>query len=458
MRVDRRGRPRPDGYKMAVDPAEARIVQRAFAEFVDGKAITAIAKSLNAEGVRGRRRMRNGWSAVSVGRVLKNQKYVGRWVWNRTETRRDPRSGRLRKFPKPESEWHVTVDENLRIISQEIWDRAVKRWREIEHTWPHRNQRGYKARQRSYIQTHPTHLLSGSLRCGLCGGGMGQVSGKGAGYYGCLAAAKRGCSNQLLVPRRLAERRLLTAIQEGLTPSEVHYVLSRVEEEVRRLLGHLPGEIKLRRAALTEEERRVGNFIEFIGDGKATPALFQALRMAEEKVTSLQSELRAIEASAADVFKAPPIEWVVERLIKIGEVLEADTVQSALVLRRAFGPIRLIPIKPQVGRPYYQAETAVRVHLEGAPDGGSNLLRWWTQSQPIRTLAELPLSFPIHEIRHPFAYQYLAEKASELHRLGMSTCTIARALKVSDKTIAKALRFAAQTTTTAPARKRPSRE
>jgi hypothetical protein len=134
-----------------------------------------------------------------------------------------------------------------------------------------------------------------------------------------------------------------------------------VEEEVRRLLGHLPGEIKLRRAALTEEERRVGNFIEFIGDGKATPALFQALRTAEEKVTSLQSELRAIEASAADAFKTPPIEWVVERLTKIGEVLEVDTVQSALILRRAFGPIRLIPIKPQVGRPYYQAETAVRV-------------------------------------------------------------------------------------------------
>ena len=104
------------------------------------------------------------------------------------------------------------------------------------------------------------------------------------------------------------DSRLLMTIQEGLTSSEVHYVLSRVEEEVRRLLGHLPGEIKLRRAALTEEERRVGNFIEFIGDGKATPALFQALRMAEEKVASLQSELRAIEASAADVFKAPPIE------------------------------------------------------------------------------------------------------------------------------------------------------
>ena len=67
-----------------------------------------------------------------------------------------------------------------------------------------------------------------------------------------------------------------------------------------------------------------------------------------------------------------------ERLTRIGEVLEADTIQSALVLRRAFGPIRLMPIKPQLGRPYYQAETAVRVlDLLEASDGGSNLLQWW---------------------------------------------------------------------------------
>jgi len=158
----------------------------------------------------------------------------------------------------------------------------------------------------------------------------------------------------------------------------VHYVLGRVEEAVRQLLGDLPEEIKLRRAALAEEERRVANFIEFIGDGKATQALFQALQAAEEKVISLKRGLRALEGSAADVFKAPPTEWVADRLTKISEVLEGETVQSALVLRRTLGPIRLTPVTPQVGRPYYQAETAVRIlDLLESPDGGSNLLRWW---------------------------------------------------------------------------------
>ena len=53
------------------------------------------------------------------------------------------------------------------------------------------------------------------------------------------------------------------------------------------------------------------------------------------------------------------------------------------------------------------------------------------------------MSFPILGTRPPFPYQYLAEKAYELERLGMSACGIAKALKVTDKTITKTLRFAA---------------
>jgi DNA invertase Pin-like site-specific DNA recombinase len=379
MRVDRRGRPRPDGYKMVVDPSEAVVVQRVFTEFVEGKAITSIARRLNEGGIRGRRRSHSGWSAVSVGRILKNQKYIGRWMWNRTENRRDPGTGRLRKFPKPESDWHISLDDSLRIIPQDVWDCAVRRWTEIGQTWPRlQGKRGYEVRQRSYVQTHPTHLLSGSLRCGVCGGAIGQVSGKGAGYYGCLGGSRRACSNQLLVPRRLAERRLLAAIQEKLTPSEVQHVLERVEKEIHKLLGHLPEKIRLTRAAVGEEERRIGNFIEFIGNGKGTPALAQALQCAEENVTALQNELRGLEASAADVFKPPPVEWVVERLGRVQEVLEAETVQSALLLRRILGPVRLVPVRPEVGRPFYKAETALQVlDLLEAPEDGSTLSQWW---------------------------------------------------------------------------------
>jgi hypothetical protein len=145
------------------------------------------------------------------------------------------------------------------------------------------------------------------------------------------------------------------------------------------------------------------------------------------------------------VFKAPPIEWIADRLRALQPLLEAEPSRSGLLLRRVLGPVRLDPIAPQVGKAYYQAETALQaLDLIEAPEAGSTWSHWWTQSLPIRTLAQLPLGFPIIETRQPFLYQYLAEKASKLERLGMSVDAIARALNVTHKTITKALRFAAR--------------
>src|SRR5262249_54100874 len=152
--------------------------------------------------IRGRRKLRRGWSASTVSRILKNEKYIGRWTWNRTETRRDPKTGRRRKFPKPENEWHVSENDELRIVPQELWERVAARWKEVDRSWPRRrNVKNAEGKQRSYVEANPPHLLSGALHCGKCGGTIGQVSGKGSGYYGCLAAVRAACNNKLLVSR-----------------------------------------------------------------------------------------------------------------------------------------------------------------------------------------------------------------------------------------------------------------
>jgi hypothetical protein len=49
--------------------------------------------------------------AATISRILDNEKYAGRWIWNRTESRRDPKTGRRRRFDKPESEWVINDDE-----------------------------------------------------------------------------------------------------------------------------------------------------------------------------------------------------------------------------------------------------------------------------------------------------------------------------------------------------------
>ncbi len=59
-------------------------------------------------------------------------------------------------------------------------------------------------------------------------------------------------------------------------------------------------------------------------------------------------------------------------------VLEEEGTGSALVLRRVLGRVRLVPVVPEVGRSYYQAETALQaLDLIAAPESGSNWLCWW---------------------------------------------------------------------------------
>ena len=71
-------------------------------------------------------------------------------------------------------------------------------------------------------------------------------------------------------------------------------------------------------------------------------------------------------------FEAPPFEWIADRLGHARELLERQTERSALLLRQILGPVRLRPVNPQVGRPYYQAKTALQtIDLLVGPEGGS---------------------------------------------------------------------------------------
>ena len=50
------------------------------------------------------------------------------------------------------------------------------------------------------------------------------------------------------------------------------------------------------------------------------------------------------------------------------------------------------------------------------------------------------ITFSFLGTRPPFVYQQVAEKAGERSRLGMSVCAIAKIVKITDKTVTKALR------------------
>jgi site-specific DNA recombinase len=397
VRMDKKGRPRPEGYKMLIEPAEAGVILRIFREFAEGKAESNIVCNLNKEGIPGSRHMTGRWSPATIYRILKNRKYIGIWTWNRTETRRDPRTGRRRQFPKPEVDWMVNHDESLRIIPQELWDRVQGRMQQVHKAWPGgKGKRGFQGQTGNRVAVYPQELLSGAMECGVCGAAVVKVSGKSGGYYGCLGAKKGACANNLLVRRTSAEKIILEAVREKLSTSEnLSFVLKRVEAKVAEMSSEVPETIRLKETELQAEERRLVNFVEFIGEGRGSKALADALVLSERKADTLKADLAALRESRDEVFKAPPLPWIEERVAHLQEVLEKKTEKSALLLRHLLGKIRLEPVQPDIGRSYLKAVSKLQVlalyvkepdpHYWRPgftePDIGSNALQWWRRRE-----------------------------------------------------------------------------
>ncbi len=89
VRIDKHGRPRPEGFGMRIEPSEAAVVRRIFEEFAGGIPAYRIVVRLNQEGVPHPKAGTSGWGPSTVHRILRNEKYTGTWRWNRTGTRRD---------------------------------------------------------------------------------------------------------------------------------------------------------------------------------------------------------------------------------------------------------------------------------------------------------------------------------------------------------------------------------
>ena len=388
IRLDKHGRPRPEGYLKQIDPAQAEVVLRVFRDYADGMSITRIFQSLNEEHVPGRYRSAGGWSCGTVTRILTNTKYIGHWVWNKTGNRRDLLTGRRKSYKKPEEEWDVREFKDLRIVPQELWDRVAKRRQESGQVWPGGSKRGYQSARASRVTVFPTHLLCGAMVCGCCRANIGLVSGKGSGYYGCLAATRRSCDNRVRVPRRRVENIILGAVRERLLrPEALRHVFERVRVEIERLLSDVPDMLSRKVAQLDDARRRVTRIVDFVARGKAeaSAALAETLVETEALVDQLTVEVQALEHSRESVFRVPSLAWIQKRVSALREVLEQRTESSALLLRRLLGKIVLEPVHPASGRPYYVASTSLDALVLLEPpdpdpgmDSGANVLGWWT--------------------------------------------------------------------------------
>ena len=65
------------------------------------------------------------------------------------------------------------------------------------------------------------------------------------------------------------------------------------------------------------EKRKFNNFIEFIGDGRGSKTLGEALCLTEKKVEELDDEIRILKSTRTNVLSMSAQDWVEKRLGKV---------------------------------------------------------------------------------------------------------------------------------------------
>src|SRR5437016_2616642 len=186
-RTGKYGRPAILGVSPEINGEEAEVVRRMFKMYADGMGVGQSAKQLNREGVPApvpaKNRLHRAWSRYTVWEMLRNERYRGVLVWNRTKKVRNPETGRKISKSRPESERVRVEVPELRIVPEDLWQAVHDR---IAHV---KDALGI-ARVGGLSRTRRTYLFSGMLACGECNSSMVIVSGMGKrGYvkYGCHA-------------------------------------------------------------------------------------------------------------------------------------------------------------------------------------------------------------------------------------------------------------------------------
>ena len=261
---------------MTVNPEGAETVRRIFHKYLrEHKGTTVIARELRQEGVlssRGNCR----WSAATVLKILKNEKYCGDLVQKKTYT--PDYLTHEKKYNRGQEELVVLRDHHEPILDRETWE-------EVQQEIERRSRQGQRAGRGN------RYLLSGKIRCGLCSGSFvsrTKKTGTGTVYrvWRCGRAVREGVDPDgpgerpagCNVGRQLREDRAMEFLRRAVqtVPMDWNEFAHRLTGVVREVLleerDGADGEKRRLERELEETRRKKERVLGAYLDGKLSEA------------------------------------------------------------------------------------------------------------------------------------------------------------------------------------------
>ena len=205
--------------KQQIVSEHSEIIVRIMEMRASGLSFASIAKILKAEGVpvpqrKYKGRILNCWLPSTIKQITNNELYRGVRHWNRTQKVLNPANGKKNKRVRQQSEWIQVEVPNLRIVSDELWERVQQVNQQMKDKLYGRRLGGLNRTAQSR-----TYLFSNLMNCGLCGGKFSVIIGGEASKvrYGCKNHRFRDtCSNRLTIKWHPLEEQLIAAISKNL--------------------------------------------------------------------------------------------------------------------------------------------------------------------------------------------------------------------------------------------------
>lgn len=273
----------PLGYDVAPDRTyvinenEAKIVKMVFEMYADGYSFNNIIDELNSKGYKTKAGREFGKN--SINNILKNEKYRGVYIFNRTISKI---GGKRNNLKSKSSDKIIRIEGGMpRIISDELWNRI-------------RVKMDKNKQARAANSAKETYLLSGLIFCGKCDGAM-TGNRKYAGRnktpyfsYECSNRKRKRSCDAKAINKDYVENLVMDELEEELFTSDA------IEKMVKSIIDHskkqskeIDKDIKSYENELAGIQTKLNNIVNAIADGLYQPSMKEKLDELEQRKSNI---------------------------------------------------------------------------------------------------------------------------------------------------------------------------
>lgn len=274
-----------ENKEYVVNETEAELVKRIFSDYLYGYSINKIVKKLNEHGFK--TKYGNKFSMQAVSDILKNEKYIGTYLFNRVS--KVDFAGAVSKV-RNDSDKIIKIEDGMpAIIDKEMF-------KEVQTMLKEKN---FTMKKHEVVENY---LLSGLVYCGECGEkmiGNRRKTGPDRNYYvtyRCSGRKKfKNCDNKEINKDKLEEAVMNYMEEYFFTKDNIDSIVENVYEKYLERNKKLNNEYEIYNSRLQQADKEADRLLNIMLKEDATDKMMTRMKELDEEMKLLREVLSEID-------------------------------------------------------------------------------------------------------------------------------------------------------------------